>query len=181
MTDTRWTVPEKGDSLVITNEHVHATIACGHRHTLGNLNITALPESLRISNPNFTASDLSVELIRGATDSRTFVTLPELWKKTAKKSNALTVKVNDLPVNEVPLEVSENATLDEVIASLITAVREGLKKVAEQIEFLEARHEEGTAAPGPYRLAFNLANFDKEDFATRFANHPGKPSSEPGR
>lgn len=179
--DAGWIVPERGDSLVMTNEHVRAIVACGYRHSLRSLDITALPESLSVSHPNFTASDLSVELIRGAADSRTFITLPELWKKTARGSNALTVEVNGLPVNEVPLEVPEEATLDEVVSCLIIAVREGLKKAAEQVEFLEARHEKGIAAPGPYRLAFNLANFDKEDHAARFAEKPRKLGFEQGK
>ena len=172
--DAGWTAPHRGDALGFS--------ASGSFETASDSDVvTALPSSLMISRPDFITPGLCRdEIARLARDSAGIST-PGLWDKTARNSNVLRVRLNDQYPSEHNLDIDENDCNLVVTGKLRLAVRRALSEALKQIDFMEERHEEGTAEPGPYRLAFNLAEVEKEGDSAKYMRDHGNPRADVGK
>lgn len=168
-----WTVPEKGDCLSL--------YCSGPVPTIKYDVIPALPSSSRISRPDFVSPVLTCDKIARFVDNRVGVQIPNLWAKTSKGSNVLTVRVNDYFPSSHPLDITEGDSGEVIAEKVQLAVRRGLAAALDQIKTLEERHEEGTAEPGSYRLAFNLAEVNKDDDSMKYMRDRGNPHAETGK
>lgn len=161
-----WTAPRRGDSLAFESFEFSAS---------------ALPDSLRIAKPSFVTSPLSFDDIERLARMITKITPPKLWMEVAKISNTLRVRVNNSVPFEIPIDLIETAGEKEAIPLLQVAVYKALKIVLDFVDTLEQRHEEGTAEPGPYKLAFSLEEVEKEDDSAKYVKDHGNARAEIGK
>jgi len=166
LSDAGWTVPKRGDKLGL-----ESYIFGAH----------ASPDSLRNSNPDFVLPALTYEKIEILASARTDISPPELWTRTARISDVLRVKINGFVPFEVPIGLAKTATaLKETTSILQLAVYKALMIALDHVTVLEQRHEPGTAEPGPYRLAFSLADVEQEDNVAKYMRDRGTPRAETG-
>lgn len=162
--DVEWTAPKRGDRLSLYRSGL---IPAGEHSA-----IFALPSSLRISRPDFVFPALAADEIARFVNDNVGIQLPSLWAETSKDSNVLTVRVNDRFLSDHPLDIAGMDSGEAIAGEVRLAVRRGLAAALDQIETLEKKHESGTAEPGPYRLAFGLADAEREDdFAKYMKDH----------
>lgn len=171
--DAGWTVPEREDHLSL----YRSGLTPAGEHGV----ISALPSSLRISHPDFVSPALTGDEIAHFVNDNVGIQIPNLWVKTSEGSNVLTVRVNDYSPSGHPLDIAEGDSSEVIVEKVRLAVRRGLAVALDQIKTLEKKHESGTAEPGSYRLAFNLADIEKEDDSAKYMKDHGNARAGIGK